>query len=271
MTHPGPVFSPPPEPVPFTPDPRAELPATAEVIVIGAGMLGASAAYHLAKAGMKPLVLEANAPASGASGRNAGMVLAGLGGHFPRVTALVREAGGRSVLDYTLRSLDMLEAWDAELPGRRGRGDGHRLVLDPRPSRGSAHAGGPPGTPPPGACGRADGAMLGRPPRLRLARDADGRPPPGRGRHPAAGRLRRGRADRTRPSVRADPGAPGCRAHQRRRAADAVAGAVRPAPLRRGHPRADVARSIPGPGAAPSALVPGRRRRTLPGGGARSV
>ncbi len=111
------VFAPPPEPVPFTPDQRAELPASAEGVVIGAGMLGASAAYHLARAGMRPLVIEANAPAWGASVRNAGMALAGLGGHFPRVTRLVQEAGGRSILDYTVRSLDMLEAWDAELPG----------------------------------------------------------------------------------------------------------------------------------------------------------
>ena len=117
MPHPEPVFAPAPEPVPFVPDPRAELAANAEVIVVGAGMLGASAAYHLARAGMRPLVIEANAPAWGASGRNAGMALAGLGGHFARVTQLVREAGGRSILDYTSRSLDLLEAWDSELPG----------------------------------------------------------------------------------------------------------------------------------------------------------
>jgi glycine/D-amino acid oxidase-like deaminating enzyme len=116
MPHREPRFSPPPEPVPFAPDPRAELPATSEVVVVGGGMVGASAAYHLARAGARPLVIEANAPAWGASGRNAGMALAGLGGHFPRVTRIVREAGGRSILDYTQRSLDMLEAWDAELP-----------------------------------------------------------------------------------------------------------------------------------------------------------
>lgn len=117
MTQSAPVFSPPPEPVPFAPDPRAELPRTAEVIVVGGGMLGASAAYHLARAGVRPLLIEANSPASGASGRNAGMALAGLGGHFSRVTRMVQEAGGRSILDYTTRSLDMIEAWDAELPG----------------------------------------------------------------------------------------------------------------------------------------------------------
>lgn len=114
---PPPLFSPPPEPVPFVPDARAVLPEGAEVVIVGAGMLGASAAYHLARAGMRPLVIEANAPASGASGRNAGMALAGLGGHFPRATALAREAGARSILDYTVRSLEMLEAWDSELPG----------------------------------------------------------------------------------------------------------------------------------------------------------
>jgi sarcosine oxidase subunit beta len=117
MPHPEPVFAPAPEPVPFTPDPRAELPATAEAVIVGGGMVGASAAYHLALAGMRPLVIEANAPAWGASGRNAGMALAGLGGHFPRVTRLVRDAGGRSIVDYTTRSLDLLEAWDTELPG----------------------------------------------------------------------------------------------------------------------------------------------------------
>ena len=112
-----PRFAPPPEPVSFTPSPGAELPRHADVVVVGAGMVGASAAYRLALAGMRPLVIEANAPASGASGRLAGMALAGLGGHFPRVTALVQQAGGRSILDYTCRSLDLLEELDGTLPG----------------------------------------------------------------------------------------------------------------------------------------------------------
>jgi glycine/D-amino acid oxidase-like deaminating enzyme len=112
-----PRFSPPAEPIAFFGDPAAELPATAEVVVVGAGMVGASAAYRLALAGMRPLVIEANAPASGASGRLVGMALSGLGNHFPRVTRLVQAAGGRSIADYTTRSLDLLEELDAELPG----------------------------------------------------------------------------------------------------------------------------------------------------------
>ena len=112
-----PRFHPDPEPVPFAPDPAAELPAGAEVVVVGAGMVGASAAYRLALAGMRPLVIEANAPAFGASGRLAGMALAGLGGHFPRVTRLVQASGGRSILDYTTRSLALLRELEATLPG----------------------------------------------------------------------------------------------------------------------------------------------------------
>jgi glycine/D-amino acid oxidase-like deaminating enzyme len=108
---------PPPEPVPWPPRPDAAVPASAEVVVVGAGMTGASVAYRLALAGMRPLVIEAGAPASGASGRNAGMALAGLGGHFPRATALAKAAGARSIADYTCRSLDILEQLHHELPG----------------------------------------------------------------------------------------------------------------------------------------------------------
>lgn len=112
-----PRFHPDPEPVPFTPDPAAQLPAGAEVVVVGAGMVGASAAYRMALAGLRPLVIEANAPAFGASGRLAGMALAGLGGHFPRVTRLVQASGGRSILEYTSRSLAILRELEATLPG----------------------------------------------------------------------------------------------------------------------------------------------------------
>ncbi|HEX6139662.1 MAG TPA: FAD-binding oxidoreductase [Candidatus Limnocylindria bacterium] len=115
MPAPAPVFNPDPQPIAFVPDPEAEMPAAAEVVIVGAGMVGASIAYRLTLAGMRPLVIDANAPASGASGRLAGMALAGLGGHFPRVTRLVQAAGGGSILDYTCRSLDLLEELDAEL------------------------------------------------------------------------------------------------------------------------------------------------------------
>ncbi len=50
------------------------MPNTAEVIIIGAGVQGASLAFHLAQRGVKPLVLEKQFVAAGATGRSSGLV-----------------------------------------------------------------------------------------------------------------------------------------------------------------------------------------------------
>lgn len=47
---------------------------TADVIIIGAGVHGASLAFHLAERGAKPLVIEKNFVGAGATGRSSGMV-----------------------------------------------------------------------------------------------------------------------------------------------------------------------------------------------------
>lgn len=49
-----------------------------DVAIIGAGFTGLSAALHLARQGGKVIVLEANEPGWGASGRNGGQVITGL-------------------------------------------------------------------------------------------------------------------------------------------------------------------------------------------------
>ena len=49
-----------------------------DVVIVGGGFTGLSAALHLAEAGLKPLVLEAHEPGWGASGRNGGQVIPGL-------------------------------------------------------------------------------------------------------------------------------------------------------------------------------------------------
>src|SRR5260370_17907188 len=55
-----------------------ELPANADVAVIGAGFTGLSAARTLARRGVQVAVLEANSIGWGASSRNGGMVLTGM-------------------------------------------------------------------------------------------------------------------------------------------------------------------------------------------------
>jgi len=52
--------------------------ASADVLVVGAGYLGLSAALHIAEAGGDAIVLEAEAPGYGASGRNGGQLIPGL-------------------------------------------------------------------------------------------------------------------------------------------------------------------------------------------------
>jgi sarcosine oxidase subunit beta len=47
---------------------------THEIIVVGAGTTGTAIAYHLAKRGLRPLLLDRRGPASGPSGSSAGML-----------------------------------------------------------------------------------------------------------------------------------------------------------------------------------------------------
>lgn len=49
-------------------------PKTADVVIIGAGVIGASIAFHLTRHGIKPLVVEKNEPAAGSSGACDGLV-----------------------------------------------------------------------------------------------------------------------------------------------------------------------------------------------------
>ena len=50
------------------------VPTTADAVIIGAGVIGASIAFHLTRRGIKPLVIEKSDPASGSSGACDGLV-----------------------------------------------------------------------------------------------------------------------------------------------------------------------------------------------------
>jgi glycine/D-amino acid oxidase-like deaminating enzyme len=90
--------------------PVCELPANADVAVIGGGFTGLSAARTLAKGGARVLVLEAENVGWGASCRNGGMVLSGLKlGTATLVARYGREATKR-MYAASLESIDCVEA-----------------------------------------------------------------------------------------------------------------------------------------------------------------
>ncbi len=120
--------------------PALEAQETADVVVIGAGFTGLSAAIHLREAGLDVVVVEAAEPGWGASGRNNGQVIPTLSGHDPsavvkrygeageRFNLLVRDSAGY-LFDLVRRHAIAAEAeqtgWvqPAHSPGRMKRAE----------------------------------------------------------------------------------------------------------------------------------------------------
>jgi glycine/D-amino acid oxidase-like deaminating enzyme len=86
-----------------------ELPARADVVVIGGGFTGLSAARILAKKGAKVAVVEANGVGWGASSRNGGMVLSGLKLTAERLAKRYGMELTRRMYASSLESIDLVE------------------------------------------------------------------------------------------------------------------------------------------------------------------
>lgn len=69
----------------------------AEIVVVGAGVCGASAAWALAEAGVRTAWVEARGVSQGASGRNAGFVLQGTAERYSRAVAVMGRERARAV------------------------------------------------------------------------------------------------------------------------------------------------------------------------------
>lgn len=82
--------------------------AQADVVIIGGGYTGLSAAHHLAACGLEPIVLEANHPGWGASGRNGGVVTAKFRLSFPAIAAAHGKPMARRMYDIAHEATDMV-------------------------------------------------------------------------------------------------------------------------------------------------------------------
>src|SRR5438270_11267858 len=112
----APFWAPPPE------NYAGRLPAKADVVVIGGGIAGTSLLWHLARRRSGAVLLERHHVAWGASGRNAGFLLAGVASSYAEALASYGREKAREVWEVTNENQDrMIEA-------ARGQEVGHRRL-----------------------------------------------------------------------------------------------------------------------------------------------
>ena len=102
-----------------TAEPAREFPVLsgehqADVVIVGAGYTGLSAAHHIAKSGLTPVVLEANRPGWGASGRNGGVITAKFRLSFREIDAMHGRAMAQRMYAIAHESTDIVEELVAE-------------------------------------------------------------------------------------------------------------------------------------------------------------
>ena len=99
-----------------------------EVCIIGGGITGVSAAYHLTQAGRNSVILEAREPAMGASGRNAGMMVGGVAEHYAAAIELYGRVRARELWQFTLDNREAVFALAQKIGAPIQRSDMVRLA-----------------------------------------------------------------------------------------------------------------------------------------------
>jgi len=113
--------------------PRLEGRLTADVVVLGAGLTGLSAALELAQAGLDVVVVEAHRVGWGASGRNGGQVIFGFGCDQPKIADRVGMDASRELFHWSVEGVAMVRERLARHAIDADWRDGHaHVAIKPR-------------------------------------------------------------------------------------------------------------------------------------------
>ena len=99
------------------------LPERADVLVIGGGITGVSLLHHLGKRGIDAVLVERHHIASGASGRNAGFLLAGVADSYAEAVRIFGRSRARDIWNMTVENhIEEIEAISGQEVGHRRNG-----------------------------------------------------------------------------------------------------------------------------------------------------